>query len=120
MAKLADILKQREQQYGSYAQKSLEIQVMKDVVRNSKNWNEMPAYMQESIDMIISKVGRVLNGDITHVDNFKDIAGYAQLVCTELEQPEPENEEAIKILKVDENSSPEDIEAALALILSVE
>ncbi len=117
MPKLDDILKQREAQYGSYSKKATEIQVMKDIVRNSKNWNDMPPFMQESIDMIISKLGRVLNGDISHVDNFTDIAGYAQLVCEELNKKPEEEDLDSAVFIFDENTKPEDVDAAVDAFL---
>ena len=36
---------------------------------------------QEALDMICHKMGRIVNGDADYVDNFRDIAGYAQLVA---------------------------------------
>jgi hypothetical protein len=38
----------------------------------------------EALDMICHKIGRILNGDPDYADSWHDIAGYAQLVATRL------------------------------------
>lgn len=39
----------------------------------------LPAFQKEAIDMILTKVSRILCGDHDHVDHWDDIAGYAYL-----------------------------------------
>jgi hypothetical protein len=39
---------------------------------------------QEALDMIIHKIGRIINGDPDYPDSWLDIAGYAQLVFNRL------------------------------------
>ena len=34
---------------------------------------------REALDMIASKIARILSGDATHVDHWVDIGGYAEL-----------------------------------------
>lgn len=46
--------------------------------------NLFPPYMQEAVDMIMHKLGRIANGDPFYDDSWIDIAGYAQLVVDEL------------------------------------
>lgn len=36
--------------------------------------------MKEALEMIQTKVGRILTGDPTHRDSWHDIAGYAVLI----------------------------------------
>ena len=40
---------------------------------------------REAIDMIIHKLGRIINGNPDKVDHWTDIAGYAKLVADRLE-----------------------------------
>jgi len=40
---------------------------------------------QEAMELIFHKFARVVNGDPDHIDNWKDIAGYATLVADRLE-----------------------------------
>lgn len=39
----------------------------------------------EALTMICSKIARIINGDDDHIDSWRDIAGYAQLVADRLE-----------------------------------
>ena len=39
----------------------------------------------EALDMIMTKIARVINGDADHVDTWNDIAGYAKLVAERLQ-----------------------------------
>ena len=40
---------------------------------------------QEAMELIFHKFARIVNGDPDHIDNWKDIAGYATLVADRLE-----------------------------------
>ena len=46
--------------------------------------NEVPDDMGVALDMICHKMARIAVGDINYVDNWHDIAGYAQLVADRL------------------------------------
>jgi hypothetical protein len=43
------------------------------------------AYQAEALDMIFSKIARIVIGDPNHTDSWIDIAGYAKLVADRLE-----------------------------------
>jgi hypothetical protein len=40
---------------------------------------------REAIDMIIHKLGRIINGNPDKVDSWRDVAGYSTLVADRLE-----------------------------------
>ena len=44
--------------------------------------------MQETLDMIAHKIGRIIAGNPAEPDHWRDIAGYAQLVVNRLEGAE--------------------------------
>ena len=71
-------LADREKTYGNYLQKAHFIQAMKNALHTHDAWWEMDYDMRESLDMIASKIGRIVVGDPKHMDNWLDIAGYAQ------------------------------------------
>lgn len=75
-----ETLKEREATHGKFTTQALLSQSMKRWARNGKNWGNLDADMQESIDMILHKIARILNGDQYHVDSWHDISGYATLV----------------------------------------
>jgi hypothetical protein len=45
----------------------------------------LPLDHQEALDMIASKIARIVIGDYDHVDSWVDIAGYATLVADRLQ-----------------------------------
>lgn len=71
--------------YGSFDNTAAIAQELKRTLRASYNWHwNLSPSMQESLDMIANKLGRILNGDPTYIDSWHDIAGYATLVEQEL------------------------------------
>jgi hypothetical protein len=44
----------------------------------------MPAHQKESLEMIASKIARIVCGDSNHHDSWHDIGGYAKLVADRL------------------------------------
>lgn len=77
-------LSTRASTYGSFTDISIISQDMKSVMANSKNWNTLSEDKKESLEMIVHKIGRILNGDPEYVDNWHDIAGYATLISNSL------------------------------------
>ena len=48
-------------------------------------WNNLSDSQKEALEMIAHKIARVLNGDPTYVDSWRDICGFSQLIVNELE-----------------------------------
>lgn len=78
------ILAERGTQYGMFGEVSLVAQNIKSAMRHSPNWKRLPADMREALEMIAAKSARILNGDPTHIDSWRDIEGYARLVSERL------------------------------------
>jgi hypothetical protein len=79
------LLSERQVTHGSYLGKAILIQDIKNVMREHGSWKSMDADMQESLDMIVTKMARILIGDPYHHDSWIDIAGYAMLVANRLQ-----------------------------------
>jgi hypothetical protein len=73
--------------YGKFIEGAEVIQMLKRVVQNAlNNRDKTLAHDQaEAMDMIIHKIGRIVNGNPDVVDHWLDIAGYAKLVADRLE-----------------------------------
>ena len=73
--------------YGKFIEGAEVMQMLKRVVQNALcNRDKVLAHDQaESIDMIIHKIGRIVNGNPDVADHWLDIAGYAKLVADRLE-----------------------------------
>ena len=82
-----DILDERAKDYGKFIEGAEIMQMLKRLVHNYIEQRGTPlAFDQrEAIDMIIHKLGRIINGNPDKVDHWTDIAGYAKLVADRLE-----------------------------------
>lgn len=84
-----ETLKERGNRYGEFSTHSKTSQGLKDVFLNGtfragKTSEDIPDYMWEAVEMICHKLARIANGDPMYDDNWRDIAGYAELVVKEL------------------------------------
>lgn len=66
--------------HGEFADNAQTMQALKDVCKNSLNWETLHSVHKEAVDMICHKLGRILSGDPNHQDHWHDIQGYAKLV----------------------------------------
>lgn len=78
---LEAIIEQRGNAYGDFRTQGIIAQELKDVVRTLPNWAFLQAHQRESMEMIMHKIARIMNGDPNHRDSWVDIAGYAQIVA---------------------------------------
>ena len=87
MGGVSELLVERGKRYGTFADHALITQRLKMACQDHKNgdpWQKMSNSQREAIDMILHKVGRIMNGDPNYADSWVDICGYAQLVVDEL------------------------------------
>lgn len=77
---MSDILDEREKTHGDYYQVSMMAQELKDAMRRGKNWRTLDDTQRETLELIASKIGRILSGNPHEVDHWRDIAGYATLI----------------------------------------
>jgi hypothetical protein len=80
------ILNNRAKQYGKFIEGAEIMQMTKRLVHNyvEQRGTSLAFDQLEAIDMIIHKLGRIINGNPDKVDHWDDIAGYATLVSDRL------------------------------------
>lgn len=83
-ADVDDILDERATTYGSFKDVAGLAQEMKNAIRMCNN-SELDDDQIEALDMIATKISRIVNGDPNYVDSWTDIAGYATLVADRLQ-----------------------------------
>ena len=73
--------------YGKFIEGAEVMQMLKRVVQAALNNRDkvLAQDQAEAMDMIIHKIGRIVNGNPDVVDHWLDIAGYAKLVADRLE-----------------------------------
>jgi hypothetical protein len=82
-----ETLAERGSRYGSFVGHANITQDLKRVVRIylDARKKELAPDQQEALDMIMHKIGRIINGDPNYADSWHDIAGYATLVDKRLQ-----------------------------------
>lgn len=85
--KIDKILNDREKTHGSFPIHAAVTQELKAVVGQHlmEQGRALDADMQEAIDMICHKLGRIVAGNPRHGDHWLDVAGYATLVADRLD-----------------------------------
>nr|DAF31802.1 MAG TPA: hypothetical protein [Caudoviricetes sp.] len=78
------LITERGSRYGKFKDGAEIMRSLKRVMHDAEGWNNLTASQKEALDMIQHKIGRILNGDPTYDDSWKDIAGYATLIVNEL------------------------------------
>jgi hypothetical protein len=78
---LEAIIAKRGAAYGDFRTQGIIAQELKDAVRTLPGWERLEAHQRESLEMIMHKIARIMNGDPNHRDSWVDIAGYAQIVA---------------------------------------
>lgn len=98
MPTVDEITKERGATYGPFGEHAYKSQMMKSQFDFSKlDLTDLDAdaqaAVQEGIEMICHKLARLANGDITHLDSFDDIAGYAKITAREIRRSRGEKVE---------------------------
>ena len=79
------LLNQRGSTHGPRKSQSMIECNIKDAFRIG-DFESLPYDMQSSLDMIATKISRIIAGDERHMDHWVDISGYAQLVIEDREE----------------------------------
>jgi hypothetical protein len=108
MTKLQDTLNERGATYGSFTVNAHIAQHLKNLLHSHTSWDRFNATQKEALEVIASKLSRLLTGDPSHHDSWLDIAGYATLVANEIEANQPTNKLDPRDLEMDRG--PEDDE----------
>lgn len=80
------LLVDRKRTHGDFEQVAITAQFLKYTM-GLKNSNLQQSH-KEALDMIATKIARILHGNPNTIDHWKDIAGYAMLVVEILEATE--------------------------------
>ena len=77
------VLAERNARYGDFGDQARLAQAIKDAMKLGK-WDGLDDAHKEALEAMATKMARILNGDPTWLDNWVDLAGYAQLIVREL------------------------------------
>lgn len=96
MPEIEDILNDRGSRYGDFETQSETAQAIRRAFKASPNWEFLPAYAREGLDLVATKISRMLCGDPLYLDNVVDILGYMTLVKTEMEKEHARREASMR------------------------
>jgi hypothetical protein len=84
---ILDVLNERAQDYGKFKDGAALMQGIKRLLADhARAHNKTFTDDQwEALEMIVHKIGRIVNGNPDKVDHWTDIAGYAKLVADRLQ-----------------------------------
>jgi hypothetical protein len=82
-----NILNEREKTHGSFTDVARVAQRLKDEIWSSS----IPDIHQEALDLICTKMARIVSGDHNEPDHWLDIIGYSQLVLNHIKKVPPGN-----------------------------
>lgn len=87
MTEIKDVLADRDTKYGKFCDVADLAQRLKTDINEAIRYRQqaVSADQVEALDMICSKIARIINGDPAYADSWVDIAGYATLVANRLE-----------------------------------
>ena len=83
---LTGVLDERGSRYGNFQGHAEVTQRLKEIFWEelAKRGKKLDADQMEALEMVMHKIGRITNGDANYDDSWRDIAGYAMLVCDRL------------------------------------
>ncbi len=84
VAGIDKVLEERGSRYGEFKTHASITQALKRTMHESSNWIRLSEDKKEALEMVMHKVGRILNGDPEYLDSWTDIIGYTRLVELEL------------------------------------
>jgi hypothetical protein len=84
MTDVAQILLEREKTHGDYEQVARIAQGLKRVIDAERV--ELPATHRESLELIFTKVARIVSGNPSSKEHWDDIGGYAKLISDRCSQ----------------------------------
>ncbi len=99
---IEDTLKERNETHGDFEKNANLSQKIKDVFKNG-NWEGLSPDKKEALEIIATKISRILSGDSEHADSWHDIAGYAVLVEKTLQKPSIKNNVFRSIYNIQES-----------------
>ena len=77
---IEEILEKRDETHGLYKDIAKTAQQLKKIFREKDDWQYLLPVERESIDLICTKLARLIHGGGDKTDTVRDIEGYARLM----------------------------------------
>lgn len=80
------MLADRQKTHGKYPEFAAVEQALQNVIRAAPKVNQLSPMQISALCMIMHKAARIVCGSPNHLDHYRDLIGYAQLVLDELQK----------------------------------
>jgi hypothetical protein len=85
----------RAETHGDYSKTAEIAQHIKVTYRNAPNWYRLSYSQKEALDLITTKIARILSGEPNEPDHWLDIEGYARLARERLGETRAQREKRL-------------------------
>lgn len=80
MTDIRETLNERGANYGLFMDNARISNAVLDILRAEPGWQDFLPDQRTAVEIIVQKLARALSGRAQYDDNWRDIAGYAQLI----------------------------------------
>jgi hypothetical protein len=74
-----ETLLERGKQHGNAHRQFALAQEIKETLRSGANWDALTVQQRETLEMLATKLSRILEGDATFLEHWRDLWGYSEL-----------------------------------------
>ena len=75
----ASVLQERSATHGDFEHGAVISQRLKHALSAGTNWEAMDVVQREALEAVAGKLARIVTGDASFLDHYRDIIGYTQL-----------------------------------------
>ena len=75
----ASVLQERSTTHGDFEHYAVISQRLKHALSAGANWEAMDVVQREALEAVAGKLARIVTGDTSFLDHYRDIIGYTQL-----------------------------------------
>ena len=79
-----DILNERENTHGDFRETARVAQALKRVIIHARQGRQLDSSAAEALDLIATKIARILCGNANEPDHWVDLSGYSMLIARRL------------------------------------
>ena len=101
------ILKERAKTHGDYERLAFVAQSLKNVLRDAPNYERLSPVQRESVELIATKLARIVCGDPDEKDHWIDLSGYADLVNFNLNNKKTASRAKSTVMEMDPDEETE-------------
>jgi hypothetical protein len=95
------VLNERETTHGDYRDTARIAQRLKDAVRREASFDALDDTAKESLDLICTKVARILSGNSRNIDHWRDVSAYAGLIAERLERQDGASDaKTVRVMRI--------------------